>query len=156
MKSILLLLLFVLVTSFFQKYKRCNEIILKQEVKIPTEKPAISDSMFTDVLEIDNDYLPLKPLLEQELYAVKTPVVYMDRSNPDNFFHDLKPSITRAIILKQNWEYYEDVARGAPPGGCAEPSRSIIVYEFRRQNGHISKDSLIRFGDLPIINFKAR
>lgn len=120
------------------------------------EKPSVTDTVFSDVINIGSTDIALKnnALVITKKISEKMPVLYIEERQPVDLLPSILPEFPRVITMTPNWIGYEEVAKSAPEGGCAEPTVSTVVYEFTHRNGKITKDSAIYYGNTPTINFK--
>lgn len=122
------------------------------------EKPSVTDTVFSDVINIEKNDIVLRndSLVISKKISEKTPVLYIEDRQPVDLLPSILPEFPRVIVITPNWIGYDEVAKSAPEGGCAEPTVSTVVYEFTHRNRKITKDSAIYYGNVPTINFKKK
>jgi hypothetical protein len=86
--------------------------------------------------------------------TIKVPVIYVEAEVPLNLLPHIYPKFSRIIVISPNWKYHQELStQKLPKGMCAEPMTSSIIYEFRRENNIVKKDSLVLMGDFPKMEF---
>ena len=115
----------------------------------------ISDKYFENVIEIKDknvvtngsDFLFDIAIPEES----KTPVLFVSATVSQKLLSGIYPEFSRIIVVSPNWNFYNETARKAKENGiyCAEPIASSVIYEFKRENGKILKDSLVLMGSFP-------
>lgn len=117
----------------------------------------IRDSVFTDVIEITdrdlvsngNDFLFTKPIPP----ATKIPVVFVSAAIPINLLPTIYPQFNSVIVITPNWTHYDEVFKNQSEIACAEPSASSVIYEFKRENGKVMKDSIVNLNGFPEMKY---
>jgi len=117
----------------------------------------IRDSVFTDVIEITDrdlvtngrDYLFTKSIPKE----TKIPVVFISAAVPINLLSTIYPEFKSIIVITPNWTYYNEALQSQPGGVCAEPSASSVIYEFKRENGKVMKDSIVNLSGFPEMKY---
>ncbi|WP_185965912.1 hypothetical protein [Flavobacterium sp. ZT3R18] len=140
-----------------QDFKEKNE-----KYKVTFEKhfnvSNINDTVFKDVIEItDNnvatngkDYLFDISISK----TIKVPVVFVQAQVPLNLLPHIYPEFSRIIVVSPNWKYYQEMSNQKLGEGLAcEPMASSIIYEFKRENNRVKKDSLVLMGSFPKMEF---
>ena len=134
--------------------------------KPKTKKPVVAntfhsklirESVFTDVIEITDsdfvtngeDFLFTKPIPP----ATKIPVVFVSAPIPLNLLSTIYPQFSSVIVITPNWTYYDEVFKNQPEAGCAEPSASSVIYEFKREGGKVMKDSIVNASGFPEMKY---
>jgi hypothetical protein len=141
-----------------QDFKEKNE-----KYKVTFEKhfniSNINDTVFKNVIGITDsnvatngkDYLFDISISK----TIKVPVIYVEAEVPLNLLPHIYPEFSRIIVISPNWKYYQELStQKLPKGMCAEPMTSSIIYEFRRENNIVKKDSLVLMGDFPKMEFE--
>lgn len=115
----------------------------------------ISDKYFENVIEITDknvvtngsDFLFDVAIPEES----KTQVLFVSAKVSQKLLSGIYPEFSRIIVVSPNWNYYDEISKQKLPKGviCAEPMASSVIYEFKRENGKILKDSLVLMGSFP-------
>lgn len=115
----------------------------------------ISDKYFENVIEITDKNVVSNG--SDFLFDVaipndsKTPIVFVSAKVSQKLLSGIYPEFSRLIVISPNWNYYDEISKQKLPEGviCAEPTASSVIYEFKRENGKILKDSLALMGSFP-------
>lgn len=115
----------------------------------------ISDKSFENVIEITDknvvsngsDFL-FDVAIPKDL---KTPVLFVSAKVRQKLLSGIYPEFSKIIVISPNWNYYDEISKEKLPEGvaCAEPMASSVIYEFKRENGKVSKDSVVLMGNFP-------
>jgi len=115
----------------------------------------ISDKYFENVVEITDknvvtngsDFLFDVAIPEDS----KTQVLFVSAKVQQKLLSGIYPEFQRIIVISPNWNYYDKLSKEKLPEGviCAEPMASSVIYEFKRDNGKTSIDSLVLMGSFP-------
>ncbi len=98
----------------------------------PLAAQSFNDNHFRNVIEIeDRDVFTNGTdfLFKRAVPAVQKPVVFVSASLPPHLLPTLYPEFPELIVMMPNYPYYQQVAESTPPGMCAEPIRSTLLYE---------------------------
>lgn len=162
MRKLLLLALGLLIIQSCEgqekKSKIASVIPAPQQPKSFTSQ-LIKSSVFHNVVEITDRNKTASGM--DHLFDVaieKTddpPVIFLQTKVPLKFLSTLYPEFENIIMITPNWTYYEEMSNQRLPEGisCAEPMASSVIYEFKRSNGELLKDSLIMNGGFPEMKF---
>lgn len=85
--------------------------------------------------------------------TVKTPAIFVQAKVPIKLLRDIYPTFSKIIVIVPNWTYYAEVSKQDKNIKCAEPITSSIIFEFKRENGKITEDSLVLNGKFPKMEF---
>lgn len=129
-------------------------VILRAEHS--ADKPSVLDTVFYDVIEIESEDMLAKGdsiILTKTIPPdIKTPVIYISPRVPLKILPWIYPQFERKIVITPNWVYFQEVAKSAPPGGCAEPCASVVIYEFKKEGNKMMKDSTVMMCSYPEIH----
>jgi len=115
----------------------------------------ISDKYFENVIEITdkNVVTNRSDFLFDVAIPVdsKTPIVFVSAKVSQKLLSGIYSELPIIIVISPNWNYYDENSKQKLPEGvsCAEPMASSVIYEFKRQNGKVLKDSLVLMGSFP-------
>ncbi len=137
MKNKIILLFIFILTSSICYSQKISDKYFENVIEI-TDKNVVtnrSDFLFDVAIPVDS----------------KTPIVFVSAKVSQKLLSGIYPELTRIIVISPNWNYYDENSKQKLPEGviCAEPMASSVIYEFKRQNGKVLKDSLVLMGSFP-------
>ena len=141
MKKILTLLI-ILLTNLFCYSQSMNDTSFKNVVQIS------DNNVTTD----GKDYLFDITISD----TIKTPVIFVQTKVPLKLLSDIYPTYSKIIVIVPNWTYYAEVSKQNKNIKCAEPIVSSIIYEFKRENGKSTQDSLVVNYEFPKMEFSIK